>query len=281
MLIVHSAEELQNNLKLKNKSLGLVPTMGALHQGHLSLIKRAANENKKVVVSIYVNPTQFNRSDDLDNYPKNIENDIALLKPFEKQLILYVPSHDDLYPEGIKSKKFDFGSLTAHMEGASRPGHFNGVATIVEALLVNIQPTKAYFGEKDFQQLQVIRALNQKLDLNIEIVNCTLQRANDGLALSSRNTMLTKAQRAAAVIIYQILEYLNKYATDWSVREMEHYFKSKVEAIKDFKVDYFSIAAPSDLVPISHFDSLKNYRVFVAVYAGETRLIDTIELVRK
>ena len=191
MLIVHSAEELQDSLKSKNKSLGLVPTMGALHQGHLSLIKRAAYENKKVVVSIYVNPTQFNHREDLDNYPKDIENDIALLKPFEKQLILYMPSHNDLYPEGIKSKKFDFGSLTAHMEGASRPGHFNGVATIVEALLVKIQPAKAYFGEKDFQQLQVIRALNQRLDLNIEIVNCTLQRAKDGLALSSRNALLT------------------------------------------------------------------------------------------
>lgn len=281
MLIVHTAEELQNSLKSKSASLGLVPTMGALHQGHLSLVSRAANENKKVVVSIYVNPTQFNHSKDLDNYPKDIDKDIDLLKPFEKQLILYVPSHSDLYPEGIKSKKFDFGSLTAHMEGASRPGHFNGVATIVEALLVNIRPTRAYFGEKDFQQLQVIRALNQKLDLGIEIVNCPLQRAENGLALSSRNALLTKEQKSEAAVIYQTLEYLNKSATDWSVGEMELYFKSKVEAIKDFKVDYFSIAPPSDLIPVSHLDSRKNYRIFVAVYAGKTRLIDTIELVRK
>ena len=281
MLIVHTAEELQNSLKSKSASLGLVPTMGALHQGHLSLVSRAANENKKVVVSIYVNPTQFNHSKDLDNYPKDIDKDIDLLKPFEKQLILYVPSHSDLYPEGIKSKKFDVGSLTAHMEGASRPGHFNGVATIVEALLVNIRPTRAYFGEKDFQQLQVIRALNQKLDLGIDIVNCPLQRAENGLALSSRNALLTKEQKSEAAVIYQTLEYLNKSATDWSVGEMELYFKSKVEAIKDFKVDYFSIASPSDLIPVSHLDSRKNYRIFVAVYAGKTRLIDTIELVRK
>ena len=167
------------------------------------------------------------------------------------------------------------------MEGASRPGHFNGVATIVEALLVNIRPTRAYFGEKDFQQLQVIRALNQKLDLGIEIVNCPLQRAENGLALSSRNALLTKEQKSEAAVIYQTLEYLNKSATDWSVGEMELYFKSKVEAVKDFKVDYFSIASPSDLIPVSHLDSRKNYRIFVAVYAGKTRLIDTIELVRK
>ena len=281
MVIVHTAEELQNRVKSNKSSLGLVPTMGALHLGHLSLIKRATDENKQVVVSIYVNPTQFNRIEDLENYPTDLTKDIDLLKPFEKKLILYIPAHEELYPDGIKSKKYDFGSLTAYMEGTHRPGHFDGVATIVEALLEKIRPSKAYFGEKDFQQLQVIKALNQHLALGIEIISCPLIREESGLAYSSRNSLLSLEQKSNALVIHQTLEYLNKNAYDWSVAEMELYFKSKVEVIKDFEVDYFSIAEPSNLIPVKQLDSRKAYRMFVAVFVGKTRLIDTVELVRK
>ncbi len=281
MLIFKKAEELQKNLNSSISSLGLVPTMGALHPGHLSLIEKATKENTKVVVSIYINPTQFNRTEDLENYPKNLEKDLQILKPFEKQLLLYIPDHNEVYPEGIQSKKYDFGSLAQHMEGAHRPGHFDGVATVVEALFKNINPNKAYFGEKDFQQLQIIKALNSALDLGIEIVDCPSLRATDGLALSSRNALMTDNQKKAASVIYQTLNYINNQAIDWSVKEMELYFKSKIEAEEGFKMDYFCIAEPSDLVPVTHLDSRKEFRIFIAVYAGKTRLIDNVKLDRK
>ena len=281
MLIIHKAAELQKKPKSRKTSLGLVPTMGALHAGHLSLIERAVEENTSVVVSIYVNPTQFNRNEDLENYPKNLEEDLEMLKPFSKQLILYVPNHDDLYPEGIQSKHYDFGSLSQFMEGDARPGHFDGVATIVEALFQNIKPNKAYFGEKDFQQLQIIKALNETLNLEIEIVSCPLLRSEDGLALSSRNRLMSDQLRSDSKIIYQTLNYIAEEASDWSVSQMEVYFKSKIAEKDNFKVDYFCIADPNDLIPIRHLDSRKNYRIFVALYAGKTRLIDTIELARK
>lgn len=281
MLIFKKAEELQKNLNSSISSLGLVPTMGALHPGHLSLIEKAVKENTKVVVSIYINPTQFNRTEDLENYPKNLEKDLQILKPFEKQLLLYTPDHNEVYPEGIQSKKYDFGSLAQHMEGAHRPGHFDGVATVVEALFKNIKPNKAYFGEKDFQQLQIIKALNSALDLGIEIVDCPSLRATDGLALSSRNALMTDIQKKAATVIYQTLNYINNQAIDWSIKEMELYFKSKIEAEEGFKMDYFCIAEPSDLVPVTHLDSRKEFRIFIAVYAGKTRLIDNVKLDRK
>lgn len=281
MLIFKKAEELQKNLNSSISSLGLVPTMGALHPGHLSLIEKATKENTKVVVSIYINPTQFNRTEDLENYPKNLEKDLQILKPFEKQLLLYTPDHNEVYPKGIQSKKYDFGSLAQHMEGAHRPGHFDGVATVVEALFKNIKPNKAYFGEKDFQQLQIIKALNSALDLGIEIVDCPSLRATDGLALSSRNALMTDIQKKAATVIYQTLNYINNQAIDWSIKEMELYFKSKIEAEEGFKMDYFCIAEPSDLVPVTHLDSRKEFRIFIAVYAGKTRLIDNVKLDRK
>jgi pantoate--beta-alanine ligase len=281
MLIFHTAKELRKNLSAKISSLGLVPTMGALHLGHVSLVERAVKENNKVVVSIYVNPTQFNSIEDLNSYPVNLENDLKLLKPFKKQLILYIPKHNDIYPEGIQSKKCDFGSLSQYMEGALRPGHFDGVATIVEALFRNIMPNKAYFGEKDFQQLQIIKSLSRSLNLGIEIVGCPLLRGEDGLALSSRNDLMPEDLRAEASVIFQTLNYITEQASDWSIKEMELYFKSKVEDKNGFKMEYFCVANPSDLIPVSHLDSRNEHRIFVAVFAGKTRLIDTVKLFRK
>lgn len=281
MLIFQIATELRKSLNSKISSLGLVPTMGALHSGHISLIDQSIKENTKVVVSIYVNPTQFDRTEDLKNYPKNIEKDLQILEPFKKHLVVYAPSHKDIYPGGVLSKKYDFKSLTHHMEGAVRPNHFNGVATVVEALFKNIKPNKAYFGEKDFQQLQVIRALNRKLNLGIDIVECPIIRGNNGLALSSRNTLMSNELRAKANVIFSTLNYLKNQCSDWSVKEMELYFKSKVEANKGFKIEYFCVADSSDLIPVTRLDSRKNYRAFIAVYVGKTRLIDTIELSRK
>ena len=160
MLVFKTAHHLRSRFKSNLQTIGLVPTMGALHKGHLSLVKKACEENDKVVVSIYVNPTQFNEVSDLKKYPSNLEKDLKLLQSFSNQVVLYTPDHKDLYPDGIQSKTYDFGTIAAHMEGEYRVGHFEGVATVVEALFRKIQPQKAYFGEKDFQQLQIIKALN-------------------------------------------------------------------------------------------------------------------------
>ena len=280
MQIIKTAEGLQKVLGQRKLSLGLVPTMGALHQGHLSLIKRALIENSIVVVSIYINPTQFDQKEDLKNYPRTLASDLNLLSLLSEDLIVFTPSDEALYPHGIISKEFDFGSLSVHMEGASRPGHFYGVATVVEALFKSVLPDKAYFGEKDFQQLQIIKALNLQLNLGIEIIGCPIERTPEGLALSSRNTLLSPKQKKAAALIYQSLNFLTDKIEQWSVSQMEAYFKTKVEALEDFRVDYFAIAA-ADLIPVKTLDSKLDYRVFVAVFVGNIRLIDTLELVRK
>ena len=280
MVIFHKASELQKNLSSSATSIGLVPTMGGLHIGHISLIQKAIKNNMRVIVSIYVNPTQFNQSEDLENYPMNIEKDLKILMPFKNNLILYIPNHQEIYPTGISSKKYDFGSLSVHMEGKVRPGHFDGVATIVEALFKKIKPDKAYFGEKDFQQLQIVRALNEKLNLDIEIIGCETVRTSDGLALSSRNSLLSSKQIDNAKVIYETLRYINTMVSDWSIKEMKYYFKSKVEANEDFKLEYFYVVNQCDLVPVSFLDPKKEYRVFIAVFAGKTRLIDNIKLLR-
>ena len=280
MLIFHSASELQKNLNSSATSIGLVPTMGGLHFGHISLIQKAIKDNMRVIVSIYLNPTQFNQSEDLENYPRNIEKDLKILMPLKNNLILYIPNNQEIYPTGISSKKYDFGSLSKYMEGKVRPGHFDGVATIVEALFEKIKPDKAYFGEKDFQQLQVVRALNKKLNLGIEIIACKTVRTSEGLALSSRNSLLSSRQIDNAKVIYQTLKYINTKISDWSIEEMKYYFKSKIEAYEDFKLEYFCVVTPCDLVPVTFLDSKKEYRVFVAVFAGKTRLIDNIKLFR-
>mgnify|MGYP001172196929 CR=1 FL=1 len=280
MVIFNKASELQKNLGSSNKSLGLVPTMGGLHIGHISLIEKALKDNMKVIVSIYVNPTQFNQYKDLENYPKNIEKDLKILMPFKKNLILYIPNHKDIYPIGVRSKKYDFGSLSMHMEGKVRPGHFDGVATIVETLFKKIRPNKAYFGEKDFQQLQIVRALNEKLNLGIEIIGCPTIRTSEGLALSSRNSLLSSKQIENAKVINQTLKYINTKVSDWGIGEMKLYFKKKVENYEDFKLEYFCVANPCDLVPVSFLDSQKEYRIFISVLAGKTRLIDNLKLLR-
>jgi pantoate--beta-alanine ligase len=280
MVIFHKASELQKNLSSSATSIGLVPTMGGLHIGHISLIQKAIKDNMRVIVSIYVNPTQFNQSEDLENYPMNIEKDLKILMPFKNNLILYIPNNQEIYPTGISSKKYDFGSLSLHMEGNVRPGHFDGVATIVETLFKKIKPDKAYFGEKDFQQLQIIRALNEKLNLDIEIIGCETVRTSDGLALSSRNSLLSSKQIDNAKVIYETLRYINTMVSDWSIKEMKYYFKSKVEAYEDFKLEYFYVANQRDLIPVSFLDSKKEYRVFISVFAGKTRLIDNIKLFR-
>jgi pantoate--beta-alanine ligase len=254
--------------------------MGALHKGHLSLVQKAAENNNWVLVSIFINPTQFNNANDLAKYPKNMAKDLELLTPYNKKLIVYTPNDSDLYPKAINAKKYDFGSLALHMEGAFRDNHFNGVATVVEALFRNLKPDRAYFGEKDFQQLQIIKVLNDQLNLGIEIIGCPIIREIDGIAMSSRNQLLNKKERNTAPIIFQTLQKIDENSDQWDVNYMTHFFKKSVEKNSFLKVEYFFVAEETTLIPVKNLKKQNTYRIFVAVNAGKTRLIDTLKLGR-
>ncbi len=279
MLTFKTYDEVLTFFKLKTKHIGLVPTMGALHYGHLSLVKRACKENDFVVVSVYINPTQFNHASDLESYPIDLDKDKELLKPFSEKIIFYTPEHKEIYPKKIQRNSYDFGAISTHMEGFYRPGHFDGVATVVEALFKKIKPQKAYFGEKDFQQLQIIKVLNIQKKLNVKVIGCPIVREKDGLAMSSRNKLLSPNERRAATIIYSTLRDLNRKHIKTDVSQMRQFFKEKVEQHL-LKLEYFFVAPVCNLIPVSKLDSNIKYRFFVAVFAGKTRLIDTVELVR-
>ena len=280
MYVFTTHGELRSFLKKQIGSIGLVPTMGALHKGHLSLVQKAAENNNWVLVSIFINPTQFDNSSDLTKYPKNIAKDLELLTLYNKKLIVYTPDGSDLYPKAINAKKYNFGSLALYMEGAFRDNHFNGVATVIEALFLNLKPDRAYFGEKDFQQLQIIKALNNQLNLGIEIIGCPIIREIDGIAMSSRNQLLNKKERNAAPIIFQTLRKIDENSDQWDVNYMTNFFKQSVEKNSFLRVEYFFVAEEAILIPVKSLKKQNNYRIFVAVNAGKTRLIDTLKLGR-
>lgn len=268
---------LQSEPYLK-KAIGFVPTMGALHKGHVSLVKRAYHENEVVVVSIFVNPTQFDNQDDLDQYPATLENDLQQLAEVSNDIIVFVPTRENIYSGKIKSKSYNFNGLEKVMEGEFREGHFNGVATIVELLLTAVKPHKAYFGEKDFQQLQIIRKLVEMKKLPYEIIGCPIEREPSGLARSSRNERLSKATRQKAGFIHETLETAkSKFGTEsatiikeWAIEEFS---KNPL-----FKLEYFEITDIDTLTPIIKKQKNRKYRAFIAVYAEEVRLIDNIAL---
>lgn len=280
MFVFTTHREVRSFLKKQTGNVGLVPTMGALHKGHLSLVQKAAENNDWVLISIFVNPTQFNVANDLAKYPKNMEKDLEILTPYNKKLIVYTPDDSDLYPKAINAKKYNFGSLAVHMEGAFRDNHFNGVATVIEALFWNLKPDRAYFGEKDFQQLQIIKALNDQLNLGIEIIGCPIIREIDGVAMSSRNQLLNKKERNTAPIIFQTLRKINENSDQWDVNYMTNFFKQSVEKNSFLRVEYFLVAEEATLIPVKSLKKQNNYRIFVAVNAGKTRLIDTLKLGR-
>jgi len=280
MFVFTTHREVRSFLKKQTGNVGLVPTMGALHKGHLSLVQKAAENNDWVLISIFVNPTQFNEANDLAKYPKNTEKDLEILTPYNKNLIVYTPDDSDLYPKAINAKKYNFGSLAVHMEGAFRDNHFNGVATVIEALFWNLKPDRAYFGEKDFQQLQIIKALNDQLNLGIEIIGCPIIREIDGVAMSSRNQLLNKKERNTAPIIFQTLRKIDENSDQWDVNYMTNFFKQSVEKNSFLRVEYFLVAEEATLIPVKSLKKQNNYRIFVAVNAGKTRLIDTLKLGR-
>ena len=258
------------------KKIGFAPTMGALHEGHLSLYKAAKKENDEVISSIFVNPTQFNNPDDFQKYPKTLEKDIELLEKAGVDAV-YVPNVEEMYPDGLNSKKYDFDGLENEMEGKYRPGHFDGVGTIVEELFRQVQPHNAYFGEKDYQQLAIIKKMVEKTKLPVKIHGVPTLREEDGLAMSSRNVRLTETQRKEATIIYETLTKVKEWFKVLSVEEI----KLRVLEIfrnSNFELEYFVIADEKTLKETDFFYKDKNYRAFIVAYADTVRLIDNMHL---
>ena len=258
------------------KKIGFAPTMGALHQGHISLYEAAKHENDEVISSIFVNPTQFNNPDDFQKYPKTLEKDIELLEKAGVDAV-YVPNVEEMYPDGLNSKKYDFDGLENEMEGKYRPGHFDGVGTIVEELFRQVQPHNAYFGEKDYQQLAIIKKMVEKTKLPVKIHGVPTLREEDGLAMSSRNVRLTETQRKEATIIYETLTKVKEWFKVISLEEI----KQKVTDIfrnSNFELEYFVIADEKTLKETDYFYKDKNYRAFIVAYADTVRLIDNMHL---
>ena len=266
-----------SKIKAQNKKIGFIPTMGALHEGHLSLIKKAKKKNDIVVVSIFVNPTQFDNKEDLSQYPKTLENDKKLLDSVLCD-ILFCPSVSEIYSDNITSEKFDFDGLEHQMEGKFRDGHFDGVGTIVKTLFEIVEPDKAYFGQKDFQQLQIIKKMVRKNRLNVKIKGCPIFRENDGLAMSSRNTRLTEKHRNAAPFIYKTLKKARKKFGIKNADKVIEWVQNQFKKHPLLDLEYFTIADEKSLESIKIKESDKEYRAFIAVFAGEIRLIDNIRL---
>jgi len=258
-------------------SLGLVPTMGALHEGHLSIIKKAKIENDLVIVSIFVNPTQFDKAEDLNNYPVTINTYLKLLEEVDCDFV-FIPTADEIYNSNIVSEKFDFNGLDKVMEGEHRKGHFDGVGTIVKMLFEIIKPTRAYFGEKDFQQLQIIKIMVELKGLPIQIVACEIFREKDGLAMSSRNTRLNDAQRNAAPLIYRSLLKCKELFPEKDMNFIKDYIDTKFKKNAYLQLEYFEVANVKTLSPANNIDKNEKYRAFIAAFSGSVRLIDNIAL---
>ncbi len=263
-------------LPLRDKTIGFVPTMGALHQGHISLVERARRECDTVVVSVFVNPTQFNDKNDLKNYPRTPEADAAMLETAGVDYVLF-PSVEEIYPEP-DTRQFDFGMVDKVMEGATRPGHFNGVAQVVSRLFDIVQPNKAYFGEKDFQQIAVIRAMVAQEGFELEIIDCPIIRDVDGLALSSRNTLLTAQHRAAAPHIYRTLSAAVSNVGNMSPSALTEWVVAEVEKNPLLKVIYFQAVDALSLQQVENWEDSPRIQGCIAVQAGDIRLIDNIKL---
>ena len=267
-------------LHIKSNSfnrIGLVPTMGSLHEGHLGLIIKAIKQNDIVIVTIFINPTQFDDKLDFIKYPKNIDEDLKKIRGFNSNILVYSPNVEDLYNNKIISKKFDFNNLDKIMEGKYRKSHFNGVATIVYKLLSVFKPTNAYFGEKDYQQLIIIKALVLQKKIKTKIISCKTIRNKNGLALSSRNLLLTNEETNLAPLIYKTLKKVKFFKNKMSQNEILVYVKKIFNDQNEFKLEYFKILNEKTLTPVDNLKKEKNLRAFIAVRLGKTRLIDNIK----
>jgi pantoate--beta-alanine ligase len=267
-----------NSIIKDDKTLGHVPTMGALHQGHGSLIKQSVTENQVTVVSIFVNPTQFDNSLDLDKYPRTLENDIELIKKIDTSVIIYAPNAQEIYNKNINSKSYSFDGLEFEMEGKHRKGHFDGVGTILELFFKLIKPTNAYFGEKDFQQLQIVKKLVLKYNLNVNIIGCEIFREASGLAMSSRNERLSENARTEAAFIHKTLTEAKIHFGTKSAVKVEEWVTKQFAKRKQFHLEYVSIANVDTLKPVKRKSKHQKYRIFIAAFIDNIRLIDNIAL---
>jgi len=282
MDVFNSVKSLNERLSFsrdQGNSLGLVPTMGALHNGHLSLVAKAVRENNTVVVSIFVNPTQFNNAQDLAQYPQQLTADIALLKTISEDLLVFTPSVKEMYPEGLGAKPYSFNGLDRRWEGEDRPGHFQGVGTVVEKLFEMVRPNQAYFGEKDFQQLAIIRDLVRQKAFGISIVGCPIVRESYGLAMSSRNERLKPQERETASVVYKALQWaVKKVATKKPLNEITQAAVKKIHALENTSVFYFEFVDTDTLEPIETLTNPENTRIITAVDFKGVRLLDNIGL---
>ncbi|MBE6296034.1 MAG: pantoate--beta-alanine ligase [Bacteroidales bacterium] len=272
---IKDLKSLLDECRAEGKTVGLVPTMGALHQGHASLVERAVKENDVVVVSVFVNPTQFNDKNDLKNYPRTLEADCALLEKIGAD-ITFAPSVEEMYPTE-DTRQFSFAPIDTVMEGACRPGHFNGVAQIVSKLFYAVEPDKAYFGEKDFQQLAIIREMVRQLDLKLEIVGCPIVREADGLAMSSRNTLLTADERQRALTISRTLFASLDYAAGNSLAATKAFVEEKINSTPGLELEYYQIVDGNTLQEINEWSDSDYIVGCIALFCGKIRLIDNIK----
>ena len=277
METITNSEELRRALGSRDRSgIGFVPTMGALHAGHRSLVERARRECATVVVSVFVNPTQFNDKTDLKNYPRTPEADLRLLEEVGADYV-FMPSVEEVYPEP-DTRTFDFGMIDKAMEGATRPGHFNGVAQVVSRLFDLVKPAKAYFGEKDFQQIAVIREMVRQLRIPVEIIPCPIVRGEDGLALSSRNTLLDTDHRTAAPYIYKVLKAAVEKSHQTTPDQLAAWVTAQVESNPLLKVIYFQVVDAATMQQVRTWEESPAIQGCIAVQAGDIRLIDNIKL---
>lgn len=280
MIVIHTQKDLEvalNGVRTEGKTIGLVPTMGALHAGHASLVKRAVAENDTTVVSIFVNPTQFNDKNDLKNYPRTLEADCKLLESLGVDFV-FAPCVEEIYPEP-DTRSFSYPPIDTVMEGARRPGHFNGVCQIVSKLFYMVKPLRAYFGEKDFQQIAVIRAMVKDLQIPVELCPCPIVREETGLALSSRNTLLSDKERQIATCISQALKTSVDFAQKHTVTETHNLVTGALNATKGLEVEYFEIVDGITLQPVNSWEDSEYIVGCITVYCGErpVRLIDNIK----
>jgi pantoate--beta-alanine ligase len=264
--------------KEMGKRIGFAPTMGALHNGHLSLYEEARKENDLVISSIFVNPTQFNNPEDLEKYPRDVNRDILILQNSGLVDAVYIPEVADIYPEKAESQRYDFDGLENEMEGKSRPGHFDGVGTVVEELFRQVQPDNAYFGEKDFQQLAIIKKMVEKKHLPVKITGVPIYRAENGLALSSRNQRLHEDRKEASKVIYETLKKVNDWFRTVSIPEIKERVADIFDDQKGMKLEYFLIADENTLQETDFFYKDRNFRAFIVVVVDGVRLIDNIHL---
>ncbi len=278
MEVIHTIKDLQaelSALKILGKKVGLVPTMGALHTGHASLVKRSVSENEVTVVSVFVNPTQFNDKNDLEKYPRTLKADCQLLESCGANFV-FAPSVEEMYPQP-DTREFTYAPLDIVMEGAFRPGHFNGVCQIVSKLFDAVRPDRAYFGEKDFQQLAIIREMVRQMQLELEIVGCPIIREVDGLAMSSRNARLSKEERENALNISRTLFKSRTFAAAHTVSETQKMVEDAIDAAPGLRLEYFEIVDGNTLQKIGSWDETSYVVGCITVFCGDVRLIDNIK----